>query len=256
MPGIIGGARLSENRRQIHGEAGDINAVVFRPQQPDRRARTQPLARSPRRPRHPSLYRPSLRLLGLQAADDQADRHHQIGARRLDPVPARLDILDRHRISRHLGRGLRALGRNRRAAPRDVCLGLFLRRRLPGRGGRCSTSQYLDRLSRLRRAGRDRAGDRLYLAGLDPDQMVPRPAGHGDRHGDHGLRWRRDDRLAAVAVADEILRDAGIGRRGSDIRDHGRDLFPGHDVRRFPGASACRWLDARGVRSQGRFRPA
>jgi hypothetical protein len=43
---------------------------------------------------------------------------------------------------------------------------------------------------------------RLHLAGLDPDQMVPRPAGHGDRHGDHGLRRRRLHRLAAVGVAD------------------------------------------------------
>ena len=40
-------------------------------------------------------------------------------------------------------------------------------------------------------------GPRLHLAGLDPDQMVSRPARHGDRHGDHGLRRRRDDRRAA-----------------------------------------------------------
>ena len=41
-------------------------------------------------------------------------------------------------------------------------------------------------------------GHRLHLAGLDADQMVPGPAGHGDRHGDHGLRRRRLHRLAAV----------------------------------------------------------
>ena len=44
---------------------------------------------------------------------------------------------------------------------------------------------------------RDRPGPRLYLAGLDPHQMVPGPPRHGDRHGHHGLRRRRHDRLAA-----------------------------------------------------------
>ena len=55
-----------------------------------------------------------------------------------------------------------------------------------------------------------RARHRLHLAGLDADQVVPRPAGHGDRHGDHGLRRRRLHRLAAVGVADEQVfhRDA------------------------------------------------
>ena len=41
-----------------------------------------------------------------------------------------------------------------------------------------------------------RSRPRLYLAGLDLDQMVPRSPRHGDRHGDHGLRRRRHDRLA------------------------------------------------------------
>ena len=46
-------------------------------------------------------------------------------------------------------------------------------------------------------------GPRLHLAGLDAHQVVPRPARHGDRHGHHGLRRRRHDRLAARHLPDE-----------------------------------------------------
>ena len=52
-------------------------------------------------------------------------------------------------------------------------------------------------VARLGRHRRHRPRPRLHLAGLDADQVVPRPARHGDRHGDHGLRRRRDDRRAA-----------------------------------------------------------
>ena len=51
-------------------------------------------------------------------------------------------------------------------------------------------------------------GPGLHLAGQHADQVVPRPARHGDRHGDHGLRRRRDDRLAAGGRPDEALRHA------------------------------------------------
>ncbi len=43
----------------------------------------------------------------------------------------------------------------------------------------------------------------LHLPGLDAHQMVSRPARHGHRHGDHGLRRRRDDRLA---LADLLIK--------------------------------------------------
>jgi MFS family permease len=39
--------------------------------------------------------------------------------------------------------------------------------------------------------------------GLHADQVVPRPPRHGHRHGHHGLRRRRDDRLAAGRRPDE-----------------------------------------------------
>jgi len=34
--------------------------------------------------------------------------------------------------------------------------------------------------------------------------VVPGPARHGDRHGQHGFRWRRHDRLAEQVPADQI----------------------------------------------------
>ena len=53
-----------------------------------------------------------------------------------------------------------------------------------------SISHALDRLRRLRIFRWPGSRPWLHLAGLDPDQMVPRPSGNGDRHGDHGI-WRR-----------------------------------------------------------------
>ena len=50
----------------------------------------------------------------------QADRHHQIRARRLEAHRSRLDLLDRDFLPRLFGRGARPLGRGRRPAPHDV----------------------------------------------------------------------------------------------------------------------------------------
>ena len=74
-----------------------------------------------------------------------------------------------------------------------------------------------------------RARHRLYLAGLDPDPMVPRPARHGDRHGDHGLRRRRLHRLAAVGLADEAVLHRHPRRRRRNLHRLGRDLRLLHD---------------------------
>ena len=53
----------------------------------------------------------------VQSADDQADRHHAIGAGRLEADRARLDLLDRHLLPRRVLGGVRPLGRGRRPAP-------------------------------------------------------------------------------------------------------------------------------------------
>ncbi len=55
------------------------------------------------------------------------------------------------------------------------------------------------------------------LPGLDADQMVSRPARHGHRHGDHGLRRRRLHRFAAVGVADAAILHADPCRRRGDL---------------------------------------
>ena len=66
-------------------------------------------------------------------------------------------------------------------------------------------SPALDAVARIGRDRRHRLGARLHLAGVDADQMVPGPARHGDGHGDHGLRRRRDDRRAARQSPDELI---------------------------------------------------
>ena len=69
-------------------------------------------------------------------------------------------------------------------------------------------------LSRLRRDRRMRPRHRLHHAGVDADLVVSRSARHVDRHGDHGIRRRRADRLAAVGLPDAALR-VGRPRRAS-----------------------------------------
>ena len=152
-------------------------------------------------------------------------RHHAVDAGRLEADRARLDLLHRDLLPRRLRGGARPLGRGRRAAPGHVHRRAVLGRRLPGLRARRLSAQSLADLSRLRRARRHRARHRLYLAGLDPDQMVPRPARHGDRHGDHGLRRRRLHRLAAVGLADGQVRDADPCRRRRDLHRAGHRLF-------------------------------
>ena len=107
-------------------------------------------------------------------------------------------------------------------------------------------------LSRLRRARRHRARHRLHLAGLDADQMVPRPARHGDRHGDHGLRRRRLHRLAAVGVADEQVhhrRPMSASPRPSSCS--ASIYFCLHDGRRDHRARAGAGLEAGRLRRAG-----
>ena len=152
-----------------------------------------------------SVHRPSLCVQRVQPADDQAHRHHAIGAGRLEAHRLGWIFSHRHLLPRRLVRRVRPLGRGRRTAPGDVHRGAVLGRRLLRLRVRRLYPQSLGHLSRLRRDRRHRARHRLHLAGLDADQMVPRPPRHGDRHGHHGLRRRRLHRLAAVGVADGHL---------------------------------------------------
>ena len=92
-------------------------------------------------------------------------------------------------LGRLAGAGRSAQGRGRRRA--------MLVRRAADLGARHLRPPAVDPVARLRRDRRHRPRSRLHFAGLDPGQMVPGPARHGDRHGHHGLRRRRHDRRAA-----------------------------------------------------------
>ncbi len=96
----------------------------------------------------------------------------------------------------------------------------------------------------FRRDRRRRSRPRLHLARFDTGEMVPGPARHGDRHGDHGFRRRRNDRRAAGQPAHELFQDPDRSRRVADVPRHGRDLFLLHDGRRVPLSLAARRLAA------------
>ena len=107
-------------------------------------------------------------------------------------------------------------------------------------------------VARLGRDRRHRSRPRLHLAGIDAGEMVSGPARHGDRHGDHGLRRRCDDRRAAGQPADELFQDADLRRRLGDLRRVGCDLLRVHDDRRVPLSHSAGRLAARGLDASGK----
>jgi len=83
-----------------------------------------------------------------------------------------------------------------------------------------------------------------YLAGVDADEVVPRPARHGDRHGDHGL-WRRShDRRAALGLAHERLLVAGTSRGCRNLCRVGTRLRLLHAGRRGHSPAAAAGMEA------------
>ena len=148
-------------------------------------APTASRCRSARRRRH------LRREVGRHA--ERTDRH----GLQLEPVRPRLDVHVLLRAARRLRRDLGRLAGTRRPAQGRRRLGAVLVRRPADLRPRRLHPSALADVARRRRHRRHRPRPRLHLAGLDADQMVPRPPRHGDRHGHHGLRRRRDDRLAA-----------------------------------------------------------
>ncbi len=109
----------------------------------------------------------------------------------LEPVRPRLDVYVLLRAARRLRRHLGRLAGTRRPAQGRPRLDALLVRRPAHFLARRRDPSALDAVARLRRHRRHWPRPRLHLARLDADQMVPRPARHGDRHGHHGLRRRR-----------------------------------------------------------------
>ena len=156
-----------------------------------------------------SVHRTSLRIQRVQSADDQTARHHAIGSGRLETHRTRLDILARDFLPRRArprcsAAGSKKAARAARCSPPALCWagGFFI----------SAFGVYIHNLWLIYLGygvlGGMRARHRLHLAGLDADQMVPRPSRHGDGHGHHGLRRRRFHRLSALGVADEQVQHA------------------------------------------------
>ncbi len=219
-----------------------------------RRSRLHPLAGAAGRVGHPPVHWHGLRIFGLLAAAVASDRHHQVrrlpeGDRlagpcgrhdlRLDPRRTGLDL---HAVLHLPGIGRRALGRLGRALrpPQDRCHRRVL---LVRRTGDLHLRRYpapgVDVVAGVRRDRRHRPGPGLHLPRVDAHQVVSRPPRHGHRHGDHGLRGRRHDRLAAGAETHAALRHRELRRCVGNLPDAGGHLFRVHDRRRseLPAAS-------------------
>ena len=148
-------------------------------------------ARSAGRLGRASGDRPGLRVLRVQPAAHQADRHRPFGPRRLEHQRGSLDLLDRHRDPRSGGRPIRPVGGTGGSSQGDVRRRPVLRRRLHRRSDRRALPHAAPDLPGVRCPRRLRSRHRLHLAGIDAHQMVPRPPGRCHRAGHHGLRGRR-----------------------------------------------------------------
>ena len=194
------------------------------------------------------FWLPLSRALGVTAAKTCPDIYAGAGAFHDHlRLAHRQHGLDVHTVLRRAGRSAARMGRlaraRRPAQSRRRCRVLLVRRPRARRHRHLHPSTLAD-VARLRRDRRHRARSRLHLAGVDLGQMVSRPARHGDRHGHHGLRRRRDDRRSARQPADELFQDVDLGRRMADVPDHGRHLLLLHDGRRVPLSAAAGRLAA------------
>ncbi len=168
------------------------------------RRRLEPVAHPARRPLGAPRHRPGLRVEHLQGTAREGPRALR--------HPERTAVPARDRDARPVRRGRRHAGGAQRPALGDARLAGVLLRRLPDLGARRGHRAVLAGRPRLRRHRRDRARHRLHLAGVDADQVVPGPAGNGDRHRDHGLRRRRADRVAVVSSDVGTRRTQGRSR--------------------------------------------
>ncbi len=162
-----------------------------------REARVQSVAGPTGGARHPSLDRPSLRLQRLQTSAHPCPRHHRV--RPGDWTQTQIALVFTIFIvflglsAAVFGRWLERVGPRKAGVAAAFCWGggyliSAIRRPHP---------PALAPVSRQRGDRWMRARPGLHLTGVDPDQVVPGPPRHGNRHGDHGIRRRCHDRGAA-----------------------------------------------------------
>ena len=178
--------------------------------------------------------------------DDRAF-HHQL---RLEGRRSRLDVHPVFCPARLLRRSVGRLAGARRPAQGRRRRGLLLVGRVADRRARRLSAPTLAAVARTGRDRRHWSRAGLYFAGFDPDKMVSRQARHGDRHGDHGVWRRRDDRSAARRHADEFLQIAHIRRGLADAGGARSRLFRLYARRRLrlsraPGGLASERLVGR-----------
>ena len=144
-----------------------------------------------------------------------------------------------HRHAGHLRGHRRCLGGARGAPQVRLHRRPLLGRRAAHRRLRRIHPPVVAGLSRLRLHRRHRPGSGLHHAGLDANQMVPRPARHGHRLRHHGLRRRCHDRLAPGGLVHGALRRRRCAGRGHHADGAGRHLLRGHvpGRLRLPGAA-------------------
>ncbi len=165
----------------------------------------------------------------------------QPGPGRLEPGRAGLDLLARDLLSRTVGGRLRTLARARRPPQERGGGRHLLVARLLHFGRRGQDPPALADVSRLRRPRRLRARHRVHHTGVHTDQVVSRPAWHGHRNGDHGVRRRRAHRKPALAAPSRSL---PLGRPRSGVAESfltlGAALPRVHAVRGVPVPGAGR----------------
>ena len=203
-----------------------------------------------------SMHRPGLCVQRFQPADDETDRHHPIGARRLEAHRSRLDLLDRHLLSRAcsaavFGRWVEEGGPRRRCSRPRCCWagGFFV----------SAIGVYHHMLWIIYLGYGVLGGIALGIGYISPVSTLikwfPGSAGHGDRHGDHGLRRRRLHRFTALGLADEQVPHPDPYRgQPKPSSCSGVDLLLLHDRRRRSSCACRRPAGSRTAMSRRRNR--
>ena len=169
-------------------------------------ARLQSLAGAPGRAVHPFVHRSGLCVQRLQPAADPPAGDQQVGPGDWQLADVGWIFSIAIVVLGASAAAVRALGRGRGSAACHVHGRPVLWPGLRRVRRRHQSAPAVAGVPGLRRVGGHGARTGLHLAGVDADQVVSGPSGHGHRHGHHGFRRWCLHRLAAVGVADaEVL---------------------------------------------------